>query len=183
MTSERVIISEVQQPPAFMYTAGEHLHEHSEHRASKVTLAEAKESMVTVLVPDYLPIGYELSRVNLAPSGEIVMLVYTVPEPETEVHTQLEIVQGGTISEDGVIVKTGYAESVNVRSGQNGHLMRGQWVPTVHQNGAVDISWIADASVTLFFESHAGLILLRGEPASAWPDTELLRVADSLSSA
>ena len=71
MATERVFVNEVDQPPAFMYTVGDGSRRHKGRKASKVTLAVAKSSKGTVWVPDYLPSGYELSRVNLAPSGEM----------------------------------------------------------------------------------------------------------------
>ena len=148
-----------------------------------MTLAVAKSSKGTVWVPAYLPSGYELSRVNLAPSGEIVMLVYAVEENDTDIHGQLEIVQGGSISPDGVIVKKGYSGGIGIAFGRHGHIIRGHWVPTVHRNGAVDIAWNADPSVTLFFEKTDELVLMRGEPAALWPDQELVNVAKSLRAA
>ena len=176
MTSERRFIDEVDELPE---TDGRP-HHHQTHPPENVSLATAKFRKTNILTPTYVPAGYVLSQVNLSHDAMMAMLVYSNEARERHQYRDLVIMQGGSLSPQGFSVKRGHAEAVELQSGSNAHMVRGGWAPADPYDESSALSWDSEVATTLFFERSEGLILLRGEPASAWPASELQRVAASL---
>ena len=174
MTSSRRFINEVDEPHV-PQSSGNHS---TARNPSEVTLDAALLRKSNTLMPSYVPTGYELSRVNISHDSKRVMLVYG--NEDSDQHGHLVVVQGGSLSSRGFQVKAGYAQAVSVQSGDNGHVVRGGWTRSDPRNASSDLAWDPAVATTVFFERSEGLILLRGEPASAWPESELKRVAESL---
>ena len=176
MTSERTFINEVDE----LRPAGDHSHHHHTREALQVSLATAQSRKANLLTPTYIPTGYMLSRVNISHDSKIVMLVYGNEVSEHHQHGHFVIMQGGSLSPQGLRVKAGQAEAVELQSGVNSHVVRGGWAPTDPLDESSGLSWDSEISKTLLFERSEGLIELWGEPASAWSDSALIQVANSL---
>ena len=180
MTSERKFIDEVNEPRVVHPGAGDRSHRHQYREATEVSLESAQSLKNNILVPEYLPSDYALLRVNIAAEALIVMLVYGNRANGHQQHGHLQIIQGGALSPEGIQVKQGQADVVDLQSGNNARVIRGGWAPTDPHDESSDLLWSSEVATTLFFERSEGLIVLRGEPASAWPTIELQNVAISL---
>ena len=175
MTSERVFVNEMDQAPSSIHIGDGA----SPRKASPISFEEAVSMKSNMLSPEYLPAGYVLEDVALLSNGAVVLLVYG----NTTSHGHLHMLQGGSLSPDGVTVKRGKFDRTSLQSGNNAHIVRGGWGQVVRAGGSAEVSWNEDESKSLFFERAEGLIVLLGMPASEWPDNELKNVAESLAPA
>ena len=175
MTTERTFINETDQAPSAV-----HIDDGDPpHKASSISLEEALRMKSNMLMPKYLPVGYVLDDVSLLSNGAVVLLAYG----NSSSHGHLHILQGGSLSPDGVTVKRGKYSSTSLRAGSNAHIVRGGWKQVVRANGSTEVNWNEDESRSLFFERAEGLIVLLGWPVVTWPDDELKNVAESLAPA
>lgn len=175
MTTERTFINETDQATSAVYND----EDGPPRRASSISLEEALSMKPNTLLPEYLPAGYALEDVALLSNGAVVLLVFG----NTNSHGHLHILQGGSLSPDGVTVKRGKYSSTSLQSGSNAHIVRGGWKQVVRTDGSTEVDWNEEESRSLFFERAEGLVVLLGGPASMWSDNELKNVAESLAPA
>ena len=62
----------------------------------------------------------------------------------------------------------------------NGHFIRGEWLSEKTEDGEVDLAWKDEFALKLMAFEHGCVIRLKGHPASAFSEEELLKIAESL---
>ena len=128
-----------------------------------------------LLVPGYLPVGYQQMRISVHLGGRVADLIYSGPG-----QGRLAITIGGSLQPQGLNVKRGYSAPVGIGAA-DGVLIRGGWVMYVHSSGErSDMSWDPNVALTLIYETDGQLIELSAEPVGKLTEDELIKIAESL---
>lgn len=160
-----------------------------ERRGLGQPLSEVKDEAGSLLMPTYLPQGLSYDQAFVSQphppndrrfKGEPPQELIFSKQGERGTHFVSIISSSPPPSPLPVKVKEGSFKPVSV-DGNPGYVIRGGWGARVDaSSGSVDVGWMEDAGLALVFIRDGELARVKGTPASAFTEEELIKVAESL---
>ena len=166
-----------------------------------ITLDGLKDKYGEILVPTYIPAGYQLRAASVV--GEKPYIYYQRLPTQDELAELLgsEAMENMSQSEVDTVAERPVAELAVVRvldvspkvpsgswsevsvGGVSGIVVRGMWYADYDANRDLTNSgWDTDLAIRLFLEKDGWVYHFMSRPASALDESSLIRVAESLSS-